>query len=279
MSESRPQAYHWRAVGLFALIHLAAFSVLFVPFRWSLVGWFAGSYMLRMFAVTAGYHRYFSHRSYQMSRFPQFCMAFLAQTSAQKGILWWASHHRVHHRNSDKENDIHSPLQRGFWWSHVGWIISNDYDEYDVKLIADFAKYPELRWLDKWHLVPAVIYGAAILAIGGLDAFLWGFVLSTVVLFHCTFSINSLAHLFGTKRFETGDGSRNNWILALITMGEGWHNNHHFSLSSARQGYRWWEIDLTYYVLKVLSWVRIVRGLRPFRVPSGFLAGAARVTD
>src|ERR1043166_6600784 len=182
MSDSRPAAYRWRAVGLFALIHVAAFSVLLVPFHWSMVAWLAGSYMLRMFAVTAGYHRYFSHRSYQMSRFPQFVMAFLAQTSAQKGVLWWASHHRVHHRNSDKENDIHSPLQRGFWWSHVGWIIANDYDEYDEKLIADFAKFPELRWLNKYHLVPTVVYAVAMYLIGGWPLLLWGYFFATVLL-------------------------------------------------------------------------------------------------
>jgi stearoyl-CoA desaturase (delta-9 desaturase) len=272
-TDPRRGGYRFGAVGLFAVMHIAAFSVFFVHFRWGLAAWLVGTYVLRMFAVTGGYHRYFSHRSYQMSRVPQFIMAFLAQTSAQKGVLWWASHHRVHHRNSDKETDIHSPLHRGFWWSHVGWVISNDYDDYDEKLIGDFAKYPELRWLNKYHLIPVVCFGAAVLALGGLGAFLWGFVLSTVLLYHCSFSINSLAHLFGSRRFETNDGSRNNFWLAIITMGEGWHNNHHFSLSSARQGYRWWEVDLTYYVLKVLSWVRIVRGLRPFQVPAGFMTG------
>jgi len=267
MTNATVGGYRLGSVALFAAIHLAVLSVFLVPFHWNLVAWLLGSYFLRMFGVTAGYHRYFSHRSYQLSRIPQFIMGFLAQTSGQKGVLWWASHHRVHHRNSDKENDIHSPVRRGFFWSHVGWVISNDYDEYDEKLITDFSKFRELRWLNRFHLVPIIVYGAVILEIGGVDAFVWGFVLSTVLLYHGSFSINSLAHLFGTRRFETGDDSRNNWWLALITMGEGWHNNHHFSLSSARQGYRWWEIDLTYYVLKVLSWVRIARGLRPFRTP------------
>ena len=267
MERATQGGYHFGAVGLFVLLHLAALSVFLVPFHWNLVAWLAATYFVRMFGVTGGYHRYFSHRSYQLGRISQFCMAFLAQTSGQKGILWWASHHRVHHRYSDQENDIHSPVRRGFWWSHVGWVISNDYDDYDEKLIADFARYPELRWLNKYHLVPMVVFAAAILAIGGLGAFVWGFVFSSVLVYHCSFSINSLAHLFGTRRFDTADDSRNNWILAIITMGEGWHNNHHFSLSSARQGYRWWEIDLTYYVLKILAWVRIVRGLRPFQVP------------
>jgi len=216
MTNATVGGYRLGSVALFAAIHLAVFSVFLVPFHWSLVAWLLGSYFLRMFGVTAGYHRYFSHRSYQLSRIPQFIMGFLAQTSGQKGVLWWASHHRVHHRNSDKENDIHSPVRRGFFWSHVGWVISNDYDDYDEKLIGDFSKFPELRWLNRYHLVPIIVYGALILAIGGVGAFVWGFLLSTVLLYHGSFSINSLAHLFGTRRFETGDDSRNNWWLALI---------------------------------------------------------------
>jgi len=268
MSANQPPAYRVGAVWAFGLLHLAAVGVVLSPFSWSLVAWFAGSYFLRMFGVTAGYHRYFSHRSYKLRRVPQFLMACLAQTSAQKGVLWWASHHRVHHRHSDKEDDVHSPLLRGFWWAHVGWVIANDYDDYDAKLVTDFSRYPELVWLTRWHFAPAVLFAALVLAVGGLNAFLWGFVLSTVVLYHGTFSINSLAHLFGSRRFDTPDASRNNFWLALVTMGEGWHNNHHISASSCRQGFRWWELDCTFYLLKVLSWVRIARDLRPFRVPS-----------
>jgi stearoyl-CoA desaturase (delta-9 desaturase) len=266
MRYTKAQQYRIGAMGLFILLHLAALSVFLVPFRWSLMGWFLATYFLRMFGVTAGYHRYFSHRSYKMGRIPQFLMAFLAQTSAQKGVLWWAAHHRHHHRHSDQENDVHSPWQRGFWWAHVGWVVSNDWDEYDPKAIADFGKFPELRWLDQYHWVPAVVFAAAILAIGGPGAFCWGFVLSTVVLYHGTFAINSFAHIYGTRRFDTPDYSRNNWVLAIPTMGEGWHNNHHFSLASCQQGYRWWEIDLTWYVLKILSLFGITYGLRPFRV-------------
>ncbi len=267
MRYTRGQRYQIGAIGLFVGLHLFSIGVFFVPFRWSLVAWLAGSYFLRMFGVTAGYHRYFSHRSYKMGRAAQFLMAFLAQTSAQKGVLWWAAHHRHHHRHSDQEEDVHSPWQKGFWWAHVGWVVSNDWDEYDPKAIADFAKFPELRWLDRYHWVPAVVFGAAVLAMGGPAAFWWGFVLSTVILYHGTFAINSVAHIYGTRRFDTPDYSRNNWVLAIPTMGEGWHNNHHFSLASCQQGYRWWEIDLTWYVLKFLSLLRITYDLRPFRVP------------
>jgi len=264
--------YRYGAVIPFVLLHGAALGVVGVGFSLEMLAWFVGSYVLRMFGVTAGYHRYFSHRSYRLGRPAQFALAFLAQTSAQKGVLWWAAHHRHHHRNSDEEADIHSPARRGFWWSHAGWILSNDYDSYDPGTIADFAKYPELRWIDRYHWAPTVIYAGAVLAIGGFDAFMWGYVASTVFLYHATFAINSLAHVWGTRRFETRDLSRNNFILALLTLGEGWHNNHHYSMASCRQGYRWWEIDLTYLVLRVLGVLGIARdfrGFRPIREGSG----------
>ncbi len=267
--------YRFGAVFGFILLHISAVAVVFLPFRGGLVWWLAGSYSLRMFAVTAGYHRYFSHRSYKMGRAAQFAMAFLAQTSAQKGILWWAAQHRDHHRHSDDSNDVHSPTQQGFWWSHVGWVLSNKHDSYDPKRVADFGKYPELRWLDRHHWIPTTIFAAIILATGGWPGFLWGYVVSTVLLYHCTFSINSVAHLFGTRRFNTPDDSRNNWWLALVTFGEGWHNNHHYVMASCRQGYRWWEVDLTYAVLKALSLTGVVRDLRPFRVPAHAASEAA----
>jgi stearoyl-CoA desaturase (delta-9 desaturase) len=253
----------------FLFLHGAAFLVLTVPFTPSLLLWLFGSYFLRMFAVTGGYHRYFSHRSYKLNRFWQFCMAFLAETSAQKGVLWWAAHHRDHHLNSDRKADLHSPVHEGFWWSHLGWILSDEYDTYDPQRIADFSRFPELRWLDRFHLVPPVIYAVAIYAIGGWPALFWGFFLSTVLLYHGTFLINSMSHIWGTRRFATPDESRNNFQLAIVTLGEGWHNNHHFFMSSVRQGIRWWEIDITFYLLRALSWIGITRDLREFRIPEG----------
>jgi stearoyl-CoA desaturase (delta-9 desaturase) len=221
-----------------------------------------------MFGVTAGYHRYFSHRSYRLGRVAQFLLALLAQTSGQKGVLWWAAQHRQHHRHSDREEDVHSPWQRGFWWSHVGWILSNRHDGYDARQVSGLARFPELRWIDRHHWLPAAAFAAIILWAGGWDAFVWGFVVSTVLLYHCTFAINSVAHLYGSRRFDTPDHSRNNWLLALVTFGEGWHNNHHFSMGSCRQGLRWWEIDLTYAALKVMEVFGIARDLRPFRSPA-----------
>ena len=257
--------YQWGAVLAFAGLHLAALGLIWTPWTWGYVVLAAFTYFLRMFGVTAGYHRYFSHRSYRLGRVSQFLMAFLAQTSAQKGALWWAAHHRVHHRESDREKDVHSPWQKGFWWSHVGWVLSNEHDGFDERAMADFAKYPELVWLNRYHWVPTVVFAAGVLALTGWPGFFWGYVLSTVLLYHCTFSINSIGHIWGNRRFDTPDYSKNNALLAVITMGEGWHNNHHFSPGSCRQGLRWWEVDTTWYLLSALSWVGLTGELRPFR--------------
>jgi stearoyl-CoA desaturase (delta-9 desaturase) len=254
----------------FALVHLASLLVFFFPFHWYYPVACIALTLGRMFWVTAGYHRYFSHRSFKTSRVFQFVIAFMAMTSAQKGVLWWAAHHRHHHRHSDQELDLHSPTLFGFFWSHVGWIISDKYNDTRLNYIADFAKYPELRWLNKYHMLPPVVLAVIIWLIGGWPLFIWGFCLSTVLLWHDTFTINSLSHLFGKRRYDTTDTSKNNWFLALLTLGEGWHNNHHHYMASARQGFFWWEIDITYYTLKVLSWLGLVWELR--KVPAHILA-------
>jgi stearoyl-CoA desaturase (delta-9 desaturase) len=215
-----------------------------------------------MFGVTAGYHRYFSHRSFKTSRVFQFMLAFLASMSAQKGVLWWASHHRAHHLDSDGESDVHSPTRRGFWWAHCGWILSRRYELADGRLVKDLARYPELRWLDRYHLVPPVTLAVGLFLLGGSSALVWGFFVSTVLLWHGTFTINSLAHLVGRRRYATTDTSKNSFLLSVLTMGEGWHNNHHRYMASVRQGFFWWELDATYYVLKVLSWFGVVWDLR-----------------
>jgi stearoyl-CoA desaturase (delta-9 desaturase) len=220
-----------------------------------------GLYVARMFFITAGYHRYFSHRAYKMGRVMQFVMAFGGATAAQKGPLWWAAHHRHHHKFSDSANDVHSPL-KGFFWSHVGWILCRKYQPTEFDTIKDFAKYPELRWLNTNYLVPPTLLGIACFALGGWSALVIGFFLSTVITYHCTFFINSLAHVMGRRRYVTTDTSRNSFALALITLGEGWHNNHHHYQSTANQGFFWWEIDVSYYVLRVLSLVGLVRDLR-----------------
>jgi stearoyl-CoA desaturase (delta-9 desaturase) len=215
-------------------------------------------YVVRMFGVTGGYHRYFSHRSYKTSRVVQFLLAFLAQTSAQRGALWWAAKHRHHHRHSDTEDDVHSPRLRGFWYSHMGWVVQKQHDATDFDSIPDLTKYPELVWLNRHKYLPATVLAVLCLALGGWSGLVVGFVWSTVLLYHGTFFINSLAHVHGSTRYVTGDDSRNNWWLAVITLGEGWHNNHHAYQRSTRQGFRWYEFDPTFYVLKTLSWFGVV---------------------
>ena len=246
----------------FLAVHLACLGVLAVGVSLTYVILCLALYYARMFFVTAGYHRYFSHRSFKTSRAFQFILAFLAMTSSQKGILWWAAHHRAHHQYSDTEEDIHSPLQSGFWYSHVGWILSDRYDETDLPRVRDLERFPELRWLNRWFLVPPLTLAVVLFLIGGWGALVWGFFVSTVLLWHGSFLVNSLSHVFGRRRYQTDDTSRNSFLIALVTMGEGWHNNHHRYMSSARQGFFWWEIDATFYVLRVLSWLGIVWDLR-----------------
>jgi stearoyl-CoA desaturase (delta-9 desaturase) len=253
--------------GLFFAMHATCASAFFVPFAWKWVSLAAAGYLVRMFAVTAGFHRYFSHRSYRLGRVPQFCLAVLAQTSAQKGVLWWAANHREHHRHSDEAPDHHSPVRDGLWWSHMGWFLSDAYDEVDESKVADLARFPEIRFISRFHWLCPLAYATATFAIGGWSGFAWGFLVSTVALYHGTFTINSLAHLWGSRPFPTGDGSRNNALLALITLGEGWHNNHHHCPQACRQGLRWYEIDLTWTALRALSLVGLVRDIRPWRAP------------
>ena len=263
-----------RAVPFFVL-HLSVLLVFYVG--WSPVAvWVAVFlYALRMFAITGFYHRYFSHKAFKTSRMMQFIFAIIGASSAQRGPLWWASHHRLHHKNSDKENDQHSPRQHGFFWSHMGWFLGKQNYSSQHDKIKDFAKYPELKFIDRFDVLVPLILGTFLYFAGeilhsfypsletnGLQMFVWGFVISTLALYHITFTINSLAHTIGRRRFETKDDSRNNWFLAIITFGEGWHNNHHYFPGSARQGFTWWEIDISYYVLKIFEKLGLVWELR-----------------
>jgi stearoyl-CoA desaturase (Delta-9 desaturase) len=252
----------WLACIPFFAVHLAALAAFFVEFQVKYVVVAVALYYVRMIFLTGAYHRYFSHRTFKTGRVFQFIMAVGASTCAQKGCLWWAAHHRGHHKNSDQENDLHSPYQHGFWYSHIGWILYSKNDVTHFDRIRDFAAYPELRWINKYWIVAPGALAVALALIGGLPLLVWGFFVSTVVLWHGTFTINSLSHVFGKRRYKTSDTSRNNWLLALITCGEGWHNNHHYHQNTANQGWFWWEIDITYYVLKVLSWVGLVWDLK-----------------
>jgi stearoyl-CoA desaturase (Delta-9 desaturase) len=250
----------------FFLLHAACFIAIWTGVSWWSLAMCFVLYYVRMFGVTAGYHRYFSHRSYKASRVVQFLIAVLAQSSAQKGALWWAAHHRHHHKTSDTPEDRHAP-KYGFWNSHVGWILNPSNDETALDLIPDLAKFPELRFLDRFHLLPPFALGAASYFFGMWMGGAWeglvvGFFWSTVLCWHGTFTINSLTHLWGKRVYPTTDDSKNSFILALITCGEGWHNNHHYYQASARQGFRWWQIDLSFYALTVMSWVGLVSKLK-----------------
>ena len=232
-----------------------------------------------MFAITAFYHRYFSHKSFKTNRFWQFIFAVMGASAAQRGPLWWASHHRKHHKHSDDQHDLHSPVERGFWWSHVGWFTCDAAFRTDYRAVRDFGKYPELRFLNRFDMLVPFLLAVSVFFLGewiasvwpssgtsGAQMLVWGFFISTILLAHGTFTINSLCHTWGSKRFSTTDQSRNNFWLALLTLGEGWHNNHHRYAVSARQGFYWWEIDISYYVIKMLGSVGIVYDIKP--VPS-----------
>jgi stearoyl-CoA desaturase (Delta-9 desaturase) len=253
----------WTGAAPFLAIHLLAFGSIWTGITPAAAICCAVLYFVRMFAVTGAYHRYFSHRTYKTSRAFQFVLAFLAQTSAQRGVLWWASHHRHHHRYSDMPQDTHSVAQDGFWYSHVLWIFEKQNQATDMNRVRDLAKYPELRFLEKYYLLPPIMLGTAVFFTLGASGLFFGFFASTVLLWHGTFTINSLSHVFGRRRFETTDHSRNNWLLAIVTLGEGWHNNHHRYSAATRQGFYWYEYDITYYILKTLSFFGLVWKLSP----------------
>ncbi|HEX6550379.1 MAG TPA: fatty acid desaturase [Gammaproteobacteria bacterium] len=269
----------WLRALPFIGMHLACLGVIWVGVSGIALLVAATLYASRMFAITAFYHRYFSHRAFRTSRTVQFIFAVLGAASTQRGPLWWAAHHRKHHRHADTELDPHSPSVYGFIWSHAGWFLTPRAFRTDWERIPDLVKYPELRWLDRYDTVIPILLAAALFGLGALlqrvapqlhtsggQMLVWGFFISTVVLFHATVTINSLAHRFGSRRFDTRDDSRNNALLAVLTFGEGWHNNHHFFPGSARQGFRWWEVDLTWYGLKLMAMLGLIHDLKPVPV-------------
>ena len=282
-----PDRVDWVRCIPFIVLHAGCLGVIWTGASATAVWTAVGLYFLRMFAVTGIYHRYFSHKTYSTSRAGQFLLALWGGTTVQRGALWWAYHHRHHHRHSDDPEDAHSPHVHGFWWSHIGWITSRRNFPTDYSTIRDLAKYPELVWLNRFDTVVPALFALSLFGAGaaletwapgrGADRWqmlVWGFFISTTALFHGTSCINSMAHLMGRRRFKTSDDSRNSFILAIICLGEGWHNNHHRYQSSTRNGFYWWEIDPTYYGLKVLSWTGFIWGLKP--VPHSIMEEAAR---
>lgn len=276
VEEREPVCVDWLRGFPFAAMHLMCLGVIWVGWSPFALGVAAVLYVVRMFAITGIYHRYFSHRTFKTSRAGQFVFALLGASAVQRGPLWWAAHHRHHHRFSDQENDRHSPVRHGFLWSHMGWFLSRTNFATNLRLVSDLAKFPELRFLDRFDILVAILLAVGIYFVGaaaaafspelgtsGPQLLIWGFFISTVMVYHCTYTINSLAHQIGRRRYETGDTSGNSFFLAIITLGEGWHNNHHHYPGSVRQGFYWWEIDISYYILVVLSWMGIVWDLRP----------------
>ncbi len=258
----------WARVVPFIAVHVGCLGVFWVGTSTAAVATAGALFALRMFAITAFYHRYFSHRAFRTSRVMQFVFALLGASAVQRGPMWWASHHRHHHAHADRREDSHSALQHGFAWAHTGWFLSRANFATRRELVADLARYPELRLLDRFDaLVPLALAGG-LYAAGGLQFLVWGFCISTVALWHATFTINSLAHRYGKRRYATRDDSRNNLWLALLTFGEGWHNNHHHYPGAARQGFYWWEIDISFYLLRALAALGLIWDLKlvPARV-------------
>lgn len=278
ISEGNPHSDQWTLVRIlpFIAVHVLCILALFEPITSFAIAICIISYSIKMFSITGFYHRYFSHKTFKTNRFWQFIFATLGCSAVQRGPLWWAAHHRSHHINSDKKDDIHSPIQHGFWWSHMGWFTDPSSFETDYSKVKDWVKFPELVFLNRYFIFIPVLLGSATYIIGsylghhypqldtnGLHLFLWAFAIPTVLSWHATYTINSLCHKIGTQRYNTEDESKNHWFLAIITFGEGWHNNHHYNPGSARQGFYWWEIDITFYILKLLSYVGIIHSLRP----------------
>ncbi len=276
LDNGRADRVDWLRTAPFIALHAACACVIWVGVSPIALIVAAALYAIRMFALTGFYHRYFSHRTFRTSRAVQFMFAVLGASCVQRGPLWWAAHHRNHHRNADTALDPHSPTICGFIWSHIGWFLTPRNFRVDVALVPDLAKYPELRLVDRFDSLVPVALAVALYVLGtvlkhvapqlgttGGQMLTWGFFVSTIVLFHATVTINSLAHRFGSRRYDTPDNSRNNVWLAIITFGEGWHNNHHFFPGSSRQGFHWWEIDITWYGLKLMSALGLIRGLKP----------------
>lgn len=258
-------------------MHLACLGIFFTGFSWVAVAVLAVSYAVRVFALTAGFHRYFAHRSFKTSRVFQFVMAWVGTSAAQLGPMWWAANHRHHHQHSDTEEDIHSPVIKSAFWAHIGWVLCRAYRGIRMDRVKDLNRYPELRFIDRFHVLPVVslvlfLYGLGAtvnayfpgIGTSGMQLVMWGFFLSTVLVYHVTFCVNSVTHIVGKKRFATSDESRNSFWVALLTFGEGWHNNHHRWPLSARQGMYWWEIDLTYYFLCLLQKVGLIWDLKVY---------------
>ena len=265
------QRVNWLVTIILALVHTGAVAALFL-FNWRafasavLLVWIATG-----FGISLGYHRLHTHRSYKVPRLLEYFFAVCGTVTLEGGPIFWVAVHRIHHQKSDQPGDPHSPRE-GAWWSHMGWILFGEAKHNNTRLMAKYA--PDLAkdrfyvWLNDYHWIPPVIVGLMLLVVGGLPMFLWGGCLRTVVGLHATWAVNSVTHLWGSRRFATRDDSRNNWWVALFTFGEGWHNNHHAHPSSARHGLAWYELDISWITIKFLKHLGVARSVRVARLNS-----------
>lgn len=263
---------------VFWIVQASALLVFAVPFSAGLVALWAMSHFLRAIGLTLAFHRYFAHRAFKMNRAVQFVWAFIGTAAMQKGPLWWAGHHVNHHKYADREGDPHSPMVSGIYYAHIGWFLNDtkhDMLESTNPVVRDFSKFPEIRFLDTYFFVPPLLLALAMYALGGFPWLVWGFCFPTVTLAHATFAINTVNHLFGSRRFDTIDESRNNAFTAFFAVGEGWHNNHHRYQRAARNGFYWWEFDPTWYVIRTMQLLGLAWDVQP--VPPRIYAEAIAV--
>jgi stearoyl-CoA desaturase (Delta-9 desaturase) len=254
------------AILIFWAVQASAVLVFFVPFTWGLLALWAVSHFSRAVGLTLAFHRYFAHRAFQMNRATRFFWTFVGTAAMQKGPIWWAGHHVNHHRFADRDGDPHSPMVSGVYYAHIGWFLNDarhDRLEATNPVVRDFSTAPEIAFLDRYFFVPPLLLATTMYLVGGVTWLVWGFCVPTMTLAHATFAINTVNHMFGSRRFDTIDESRNNPLTALFAAGEGWHNNHHRYQRAARNGFYWWEIDLTWYAIRTMALLGLAWDLHP----------------
>ena len=259
------QKLNWITTIVLILLHIGAVAALFV-FSWRVFAAAVFLYWMTVaLGISMGYHRLHTHRSYQIPRFLEYFFAVCGALTLEGGPIFWVATHRLHHQKSDQPGDPHSPRD-GAWWSHVGWILLGETNHNNTRVLSkyapDLAKYKFYVWLNNYHWVPLTVLGVLLYAIGGLPLFLWGGCLRVVVGLHSTWLVNSATHMWGRRRFETRDDSRNSWWVALLTFGEGWHNNHHAHPTSARHGLAWYELDHSWILISVLKFFGIAKSVK-----------------
>ena len=260
---------NWSIITVLVVLHAAAIAAMFM-FSWKALLASAFLYWIgNGLGISMGYHRLHTHRSYKLPQWLEYFLAICATFALEGGPIFWVATHRVHHQFSDKPGDPHSPRE-GVWWSHIGWMLVGESGHSNTTLLAKYA--PDLAkdrfyvWLNDYHWLFTVALVPVLFLIGGLPLMFWGVGARIVFGLHATWAVNSVTHLWGGRRFETRDDSRNNWWVALLTFGEGWHNNHHAHPTSARHGLAWYELDISWLHITVLKWLGIAKSVRVVKV-------------